>query len=267
MPRVTGTMRRRVFSKKSRAPSRKRKFSKYSKSPSYGMPALKRIKRIERMIETKEYCRRSGLNVGMPHNNTLLVLDRDSGAALNPFASQRGVDDVMGIGGNHIGDMIYVKGVMLRGFFENALGRARVYYRVMVVKCAKGDVPTRTNLFKGDSDNKMIDQINTERYSIVAQKTFTISTSNVAPLTVGATGVPSSGTTAGIATKTFKMWIPGSKFGRGGNLQYENGSADQIKFHDFRLVILCYDWYGTPQDINDVGKINDLYFKVYFKDA
>lgn len=251
-----------------RARSKPMRSNKRKRSSTFSS-ANKRIKRIERMIETKEYCRRSGVNIGIPHNNILLVLDRDSGAALNPFASQRGVDDVMGIGGNHIGDMISVKGVMLRGFFENALGRARVYYRVMIIKCAKGDVPTRTTLFKGDADNKMIDQLNTERYSVVAQKIFNISASNAAPASVipSAVGIPTASTPAGIATRTFKMWLPGAKFGRGGNLQYENGSADQIKFYDFRLVILCYDWYGTPQDINDVGKINDLYFKVYFKDA
>jgi hypothetical protein len=63
------------------------------------------------------------------------------------------------------------------------------------------------------------------------------------------------------------MWIPGAKFGRGENLQYENASASQLKFYDYRICILCYDWFGTPQDANTVGKLNDLITTIYFKDA
>ena len=72
---------------------------------------------------------------------------------------------------------------------------------------------------------------------------------------------------AAIGTKVFKMWIPGRKFGTYGSVQYENASTTQVKFYDYRLVILAHDWYGTPQDVNNVGKINELYCKIYFKDA
>ena len=71
----------------------------------------------------------------------------------------------------------------------------------------------------------------------------------------------------GSGTKVFKMWIPGRKFGTYGSVQYENGSTSQVKFYDYRVCILAYDWYGTAQDINNVGKINEFYSKIYFKDA
>lgn len=169
--------------------------------------------------------------------------------------------------GNRVGDSFACKGLVIRGFFENALGRAKVWYRVMLVKAAKGDTIDRSTLFKGDSNNRMIDQVNTERFKIIAQKIFTINTSNVAPNAVDLYGVPSGGTAAGMGTKLFKMWIPGYKFGRGGLIQFENASTTQVKFFDYRLVVVAYDWFGTPADVNNVGRINELYTKIYFKDA
>lgn len=228
-----------------------------------------RVSRIESMIETKEMQTRSAVNQSLPHNNvTVVQMVEPVGADMNPFYCSIGPNDPMSGIGVRIGDKITVKGVLIRGFFENALQRAKVYYRVMLVRRAKGDSLDRSTLFRGDANNKMIDLINTERYTIVAQKTFNIAATNTMAATVGLTGVPATGTPAGIATKTFKMWIPGSKFGRNGNLTYENNNVTgQLKFYDYRLVIVAYDWYGTPQDENTVGKINELYTKVYFKDA
>ena len=40
----------------------------------------------------------------------------------------------------------------------------------MLVRLFKDDVPTRVSLFKGQSGNKMLDGLNTERYTIVFQK-------------------------------------------------------------------------------------------------
>lgn len=226
------------------------------------------VQRLNRMIETKECTRGSSVNINMPHNNLYIIQDQSAAGDLNMFNCAQGVTDPMARGaGSRIGDKISLRGVLIRGMFENSLGRAKVFFRVMVIKCAKGDVPTRATLFKNDSANKMIDQVNTERFTVVAQTTFNISCTNLAPNAVGATGVPASGTSAGIGTKCIKMWIPGSKFGRQGNLTYEDGSATQLKFHDYKVCVLCYDWLGTPQDVNNVGLLNELYTKLYFKDA
>lgn len=229
-------------------------------------PMTKRIRNLERMIETKEGCIKSQTDVPLYHNNVRIV-QNSTGSEFNPLFSQQGAQDPMGPNdARRIGDKISIRGIKLKGFFENALNRAKVWYRLMVIKKAKGDTIDRTTLFKQDTDNKMLDQVNTERFTIVAQKTFTISTSNVAPSSVGVTGVPTGGTTAGIGTKVVSMWIPGRKFGRGGNLIYEDGSS-QPKFFDYRIILVCYDWYGTPQDVNAVGRINELFTKIYFKDA
>ena len=55
-------------------------------------------------------------------------------------------------------------------FVENSLGRARVYYRIMLIKGAKADTFDRTTIFKGDSTNKTMDVVNTERFTVIAHK-------------------------------------------------------------------------------------------------
>jgi len=221
-------------------------------------------------VETKEAARRI-TNVQMAHNN-VTVFNNSAGSVFNPFEIQGGGgEDPMGIGGQRIGDKITLKGMLFKFFVEASLGRSKVYFRFMLVKMAKGDTLNRDTLFKQVSGNKLIDQINTERFTIIAQKSFNVSAPNntalglTAPLT---NGVPSTGTVAGITgNRIFSMYVPGKKFGRGGNIVYENGSATQVKFYDYRLCCVAYDWYGTPQDLNNVGFINDGFVKLYFKDA
>lgn len=232
--------------------------------------ALSGVRRLNSMIETKEITRKTAANVGLAHNKVHNVADV-SGGNLNIFRIAIGASDYMEPGDypNRIGDKISVKGVKVMAFFENSIDRSKVHYRFLLLKCAKGDQPTLATLFKGDSGNKMIDQINTERYSIVWSKRFNIQQSNPGSSSVSVAGVPTSdGALGGQGTRVIKAWIPGKKFGRYGNVQYENNSS-QPKFFDYQFVIVPYDWYGSPSGIVDtnVGKLNEMYTKVYFKDA
>lgn len=229
----------------------------------------RKVNSMYKMIETKQAQWRTSANVSLAHNN-VTVLQAQAGGALNPFSTINGTGNAdTGSNGNRIGDKITVRGMSIRAFFENSLSRSKVYYRLMVVKAAKGDVPTRATLFKGNADNKMIDSTNTDRFTIVGQKIFNVQPpiGGYAASGVGLDGVPTGVTYAGLCTKTVSMWIPGRKFGRGGNLQYETENLRQLKFFDYYVVVVVYDWFGTPQDINSVGKINELYTKIYFKDA
>lgn len=240
----------------------------------------KRVNSLYRMIETKETSRTGTINLALAHNNITLFgsynqanLPYSIVSVCNPFSLAQGADDAMNGVGQRIGDAVNVRGLMIKGFFENALERPKVYYRIMLIRGAKGETFSRDTIFKGCSNNKMIDQVNTERFTVVAQKIFNISVSATQPASqVAVSGAPltSNSTTTvygGIGTKTFKMWIPGRKFGRNGYVQYENQSSTQVKFYDYRICILAYDWYGTPQDANAVGRVNELYTKLYFKDA
>jgi len=218
------------------------------------------VQRLNRMIETKESAQTQTVATALPHNNVALM-------SINPFITSFGTGDQMAGTGNRIGDCISVTGVLIKGFLENSLSRSHVHYRIWLLRGAKGETFNRSTIFKGIVDNKIIDQMNTERFTVVASKRLTIDASNAIAASVSANGVPSISGAAGISGRPFSMWIPGKKFGRSGNLKYEDASTSQVKFYDYRLVILAYDWYGTPQDVNNVGLVNSLYTKVYYKDA
>lgn len=247
--------KRKMSSKGTKRPAKRLKTTSVARAARNAQTG---VRRLWRMIETKESVRVSSDNVAVAHNNLQVIVD--------PFNLTQGVTDGMNTNSNRIGDRISVKGCLITGFLENAAQRPKVYFRVMLTRSAKGDVITRDTLFKGNSANKMIDQVDTDRYTILAQKVLNVEESNPAWATLTSTGTISSGLSAGIGTRTFKMWIPGRKFGRGGVVQYENNSV-QTKFFDYRVVVVCYDWYGTPQDVNTVGRINSCYAKLYFKDA
>jgi len=226
---------------------------------------------MNRNIETKESQERANFGTTIQncsHNNILLLQNLNRSAPFNMFIVANGAGDPMTANlGQRIGDQIMLKGVSIKMMLENPADRSNTYYRIMVIRGAKGETFDRTTLFKGKSDNKMLDVINNERFSIIAQKIVNLKAANGTASSISLTGVPGNIVNAGTATRLVTMWIPGSKFGRGGNIQYENASSSQVKFYDYRICILCYDWFGTPQDVNVVGKVNDLISTMYFKDA
>lgn len=235
------------------------------------MRVSSQVRTLSRMIETKEGTFTSPANVALQHNN-IYVVQTSTGGDLNPLATGQSSGDPMAANtGARIGDRVTIKGLLIRGFLESHLNRSKVYFRIMLVKCPRGQNPTiGNNLFKQASGNRMIDQVNTEKFTIVWQKVFNLQPANNGPASVNADGSVATGSPAGQATRTFKAWIPGFKLCRGGNLQYENGTA-QPKFFDYRIAILVYDWYGSPETVlgvpNNVGRLNELYTKMYFKDA
>lgn len=151
-----------------------------------------------------------------------------------------------------------------------------VTFRLMVVKAARGDVPTRTSLFTGESGNKMIDCIDKERYSILLQKYFKLTARNMANIGIdigvgaGTNAVATDGANVkqvqSRATKIVTAWIPGSKFSRNGQITYQAGGTTS-KFFDYHVLLYAYSNYTTLQDNWYVGRVNDFICKMYFKDA
>lgn len=236
-----------------------RALQKYGKKIRRTLTTSAKVDNLYKMIETKESTVTITNNTALAHNVITYLT--------NPFTLNQGNTDPMSGTGTRVGDKITVKGVMLKGMVECALNRPKVYLRVMLIKYAKSDDPTTSTLFKGDSGNKMIDQINTDRYTILAQKVINVQTSNNAPVTVNIDGSVATGSPAGIGTRTFKLWVPGIKFGKRGNVQFEDASTSQPKFFSYRWIVLAYDWYGTPESTTTVGRMNSAYSKLYFKDA
>lgn len=230
-------------------------------------PIAKKVNNLYKLIENKHFTWRTSSMVDVPHNRST-VLQLQSGGPLNPFRSVNGTDDPMGTGGSRIGDMIKVTGLLIRGMVQNQFSRPKVFYRIMLVKCAKGDTIDDSTLFSGITTNRLIDQMNTERFTILAETHFSVSTANVAQTGTNAAGEPQGTGGGGQGTRLFKMWIPGSKFGPDGRVHFENNSQGQVKFYDYRVVVVTYDWNHSPTvTATNIGAINECYTKLYFKDA
>jgi len=256
----SGAKRARKLQSAGRAPLAKRR-----KLTNQMSTLARRVSSITRSIETKESAHRI-TNVQLQHNN-VTVFNRTGGGVFNPFENTNGTSDEMGVQGTRIGDKIQIRGLLFKFFVEGSLARSKVYFRFMLVKMAKGDTLNRTTLFKNVVGNKMIDQINTERFTIVAQKILNVSAPNNVATAVSESGTVTNGINGITGNRVFSMYVPGKKFGRDGVITYENQSTTQVKFYDYRLCCVAYDWYGTPQDVNNVGFVNDGFVKLYFKDA
>ena len=117
----------------------------------------------------------------------------------------------------------------------------------------------------------MLDTINKERYTVLAQKWVKITAPNQS--TTGSLNVSSGindASSADIklsrATKIVKMWIPGKRFTKSGIITYENGT-EQVKFFDYHVLVYAYSNYSTLQDLHEVGRINDYIQTLYYKDS
>lgn len=246
---------------------------RYKKKSHYAASMLQAAARraIFNIAETKKGTNSITDGQEITHNNYISLVD-------NLVATTQGTqnpDDNTGL--NRIGDQIQLRGVSLKFMVELNERFSDVTFRLMIVKCARGDTPTRATLFNGASGNKMLDTINTDRYTIISQKWFKLKAPNMA------TEVPAnsdgatdfSGTSVHVsgdgfwsqsrATKIVKHWIPGHKFVRSKILQYENQSP-MPKFFEYRAVLYAYSNYSTAQDLYNVARLNDVVKVMYYKD-
>lgn len=260
--------RRSYKSAKAGGPAKKRRKASVSRRKSSVKDIVKQV--LNRNLETKAANTTSTDGMEILHNDFVTP-----DAAL--LYTTQGITDPAGLAvDSRIGDEIMLKGISLKMMLELNERYSDVTFRIMVVRCAKGDTPTRATLFNGLSGNKMIDTLNRERYTVIAQKYCKLTARN--PGTQGSQSVPlvptgtyhtDVATTDSLlsrATKIVKLWIPGSKFGKGGKIVYENGTS-QVKFFDYRVIIYAYSNYSTSQDIYYVGRLNDYVKQIFFKDG
>lgn len=248
-----------------------------TKSRVYKKPTVKALQsavrrlnvKMNKTIETKRSNISPSDGVEISHNNYVIVT-----SAL--LSTSNGTNDPANAQGTRIGDQIAIKGLSIRGMLELNERYTNVTFRLLVVRSAKGDTPSRSTLFNGLSGNKMIDTLNTERYTILAQKWIKMEAPNTGNIYAsGAGGAPqpsgyadtiAATQTFSRATRLYKIWIPGSKIVKGGYLTYENEST-QPKFFDYHYIIYAYSNYTTLQDYWNVGRINDTVIQLYYKDA
>lgn len=226
----------------------------------------KRIKRIDRTIETKSGVLQISDGTEYGHN-ALNIVNNIFLGTLN------GTLDNDNSRGQRIGDQIQLIGVSFSLMLELNERYSDVTFRMMVIRGAKGDAVTTSTLWQGASVNKMLDNINRERFTVLHTKYVKIKAPNMA--IIGNAGqVPGSGFTQGgattqqsRATRIFKFFVPGKKFTRSGILQYENNSQ-QPKFFDYSFVIYAYSNYSTSEALGFfVGRLNDCFIKIHYKDA
>lgn len=221
--------------------------------------------RMNKVIETKRGCQTSTDGVEIFHNNFVTLNS-------TMLATSNGPNDpTLTSTDNRIGDEIQLRGVSIKFMVELNERYSDVTFRLIILKAAKSDVPTRATLFTGLSGNKMIDTLNTERYTILHVKTFKIKAPNDGNAnTVNAAGFSDSdtGNRLSRATKIIKVWLPGKKFVRSGIIKYEGqGNNSQPKFFDYHCLLYAYSNYSTLQDIYYVGRVNDYVQTIYYKDA
>jgi hypothetical protein len=250
----------------------KRGVKRYKKNTHYAASVLQAAARraIMNVAETKKGTNSITDGQEIAHNSYISLAD-------NLVATTQGTqnpDDNTGL--NRIGDQVQLQGVSLKFMVELNERYSDVTFRLMIVKCARGDTPTAATLFNGASVNKMLDTINTDRYTIISQKWFKLKAPNSS--TIG--GANFGGAGSGInsqadqsyqvglsrATKIIKHWIPGSKFIKSKILQYENQSS-MPKFFEYRAVLYAYSNYSTSAVLGyNVARLNDVVKVMYFKD-
>lgn len=228
---------------------------------------------LYKIAETKKGINSISDGQEIAHNSYISLAD-------NLVATTQGTqnpDDNTGL--NRIGDQIQLRGVQLRFMVELNERYSDVTFRLLIVKCARGDNPTKATLFTGASGNKMLDLINNDRYTVISEKWFKLKARPMGTEVPVGSGDPldQSGTsqqTSGYgwwshsrATKIVKHWIPGSKFVKSQILQYEDGSP-MPKFFEYRAVLYAYSNYSTSElEGYNVARLNDVVKIMYFKDV
>lgn len=242
---------------------------RYKKPTHFAASTLQAAVRsvLAKQIETKRSTTTNTDGQEIYHNSFLTL----SG---NMLITSQGVQDPTNTNlNNRIGDQINLKGVSIKMMIELNERYSDVTFRLIIVKCAKGDIPNRTTLFTGLSGNKMLDTFNSERFTILFSKYFKIKAPNTG--TFGGSAGAGSGVNAAYgatdlvmsrATKIIKVNIAGTKFAKSGVIQYENDST-QPKFFDYHTLLYAYSNYSTLQDLFYVARVNDYIQTIYYKDA
>ena len=261
-----------------RRPMKKKKFRGPQRQKTGQMAAkVKKIVRkvLNRNMETKQSVYSSNDGTEIVHNS-FITMDSDI------LSTSQGTGESMTSStSNRIGDEISLKSVRLKFMVELNERYTDVTCRLLIVKKAKGDTLNTSTLFAGLSTNKMIDNINTERFTILSSKTFKLMAGNAGTLQnmqgggSGFWGVAASSANQGSvlsrATKIVSLTIPAKKFTRNGKIQYENGTS-QPKFFDYHAVLYAYSNWSTTESILvggpwNVARLNDYVKIINYTDA
>lgn len=232
----------RVYGKRRKMTPYKRKFTKRR-----GLGSM--IKRVMlKQCETKHRTVQFE-NQNLNHNSI------DDFKEFNPLRGlDQGTDEHQRVGDEIIGQRINYK-----IWLSSKLDRPNVMYRIVVYRCPKHETETNhLNIYEGVSGNKLIDYINTEKYTPVFQK-FVKMSGNTALGPDDAIGNYDWTLKEQSKMITFSINLKNQK------IKYEPATGfPKYQRDQYRLSILAYDAYGTLT--TDVIGSYALTARVYYKD-
>lgn len=242
---------------------------------------------VKRMISKSQETKKSvALNPLLPKASTLengeiSYLDN------SPLYTAQGTTDPMNNRlANRIGDEVTPVGLSIKFMVGLHYQQSQCRFRWMLIRHTPGDLPVDDTLFQFSSMdvNKQLCGVDTERFTIIAQKNFTIYANNKGSGTATYSGtqiydggVIPTGTLygnpevdpLGMATKICSIWIPGSKFGK--KLRYQNGLASPKGWSYTSIIIPYTNMYAGVQGLLQggakVARMDDYISQFYFKDA
>ena len=266
LKRKTAMSNRKVYRRKAR------------NAPKKSLMQVKNIRGVVNKVLARKIETKQSTNIGQGRyqqilNNQFISVDNEL-----LKTTQGTADPMAGNTANRIGDEITLKGISMKFMLELNERFGDVTTRIMLVRAARGDTPSTANLFVGLSVNKMMDRINTERYTVIAQKYVKLKVGNFTPgVTAAEQSTIPTGNFVGLAnvasraTRMVSMYIPGRKFGRNGVLRYENGGQN-VKFFDYYVLVYAYANYATHLSTDLVPTYNvcavaDYVKTMYYTDA
>ena len=262
----------KAFPKKGKKSFKKRAFKKAKRAPMVRL--IKQV--MNKQLETKHVIENFPDGRQFTHMSVTVLDNR-------PYYSTQGITNPNGAADSaiastaRIGDMVLAKGVRYRMFVENNERFAQVKHRFMFVRGPFGGLaPSITTLFMGRSDNKLIDDINTSRFTILYDKTHTIYNSGLiaSPVTqiqdvitaVGLGTYSSANVSTQPGCRVITIYIPYAKNNKPKALHYTADATGDPKDFAYYLLYLPYVVQNTSTTLN-VCKLNDMNKVFYFKDT
>lgn len=180
--------------------------------------------------------------------------------------------------GYRIGDQIEPKSCQVRFYLQNNERFGEVHYKLWFVRGRGTQATTAPNagtFFRGMSDNKMLDEVNSEYFTVLASKTFVIkspvpgvNTNNASQINYTALG---SGTYCnGSANLDAIAFLPGHRLIKWNlpvpkKIQYENNGGD-VEGGRYHLMIMPYVLRNTSTSLV-VCEMNDLVIELDYTDV
>jgi len=203
------------------------------------------------------------------------------------YTTQGTADPNIARTGNRIGDEVIPVGLSIKFMVGMHYQQSQVRFKWLLIRHSPLDLPVDDSLFTFSSIdvNKQLCSVDTERFTIIAQKTFIINALNrgSGTSTYAGTqiyeqgGIVPTGTVygnpevnpLGMASRIISVWVPGSKFGK--KLRYQNGLGSPKNWSYTSIIIPYSNMYGGVQGLlqggSKVARMDDYISQFYYKDA